>query len=189
MASSKNNTSGPVSKRSTTNKAKSWKRGIRLTSKKSQFLAFIFCFALIGGVYLAFRSYAATPCRSQVLQSGSKGECVRLFQNAINVNQPGRLVEDGAYGAKSKLAAEDTQRFWGLTVDGKAGPKTAEALCYGLALNGKSAAYCNGATAGNGGVSGSGSKAVVSGSGSKGAPTSSYGKGAPAKKPSWWRKW
>lgn len=126
---------------------KSWNSSLSLNSKKVQLLLFVAVFGLLGGGYMVYRSFASTPCRNQVLQSGSRGECVRLFQNAVNVNQPGRLVEDGIYGSKSTLAAQDIQRFWGLVVDGKAGPKTADALCYGLANNGKSAAYCNGASA------------------------------------------
>lgn len=121
-------------------------RWIKLRGKRGQLLLAVALFACVGGVYYVYQSSAAT-CSTQNLQKGSNVDCVKQFQAAINVNQPGRLVEDGDYGKNTKLAAEDIQRFWGLQVDGIAGPKTADALCYGLYNQGKKLpTYCAGTT-------------------------------------------
>ena len=63
-----------------------------------------------------------------VLKQGSKGEEVKELQNKLNSLGYNCGTADGIFGAKTTSAVKSFQKNNGLVVDGKAGPKTMEAL-------------------------------------------------------------
>lgn len=80
---------------------------------------------------------APAPAASNLISLGSRGAGVTTVQqklSALSSMRPDFSVDlgdtgaDGAFGKKTKTAVEDFQRMAGITVDGKVGPKTLEAL-------------------------------------------------------------
>lgn len=66
---------------------------------------------------------------TRVLQSGSKGEDVRAWQNILRLDgYGGTVAADGVYGAKTVAATKAWQKQRGLTADGKVGAKTRAAV-------------------------------------------------------------
>lgn len=72
----------------------------------------------------------ASPAHAgtQVLHEGSSGHDVTKLQNNLAGIGLVAGTQAGQYDATTKAAVEDFQRSHGLTADGKAGPKTQEAL-------------------------------------------------------------
>ena len=80
---------------------------------------------------------APAPAASNLISLGSRGAGVTTVQqklSALSSMRPDFSVDlgdtgaDGAFGKKTKTAVEDFQRMAGITVDGKVGPETLEAL-------------------------------------------------------------
>lgn len=66
------------------------------------------------------------------LKRGTKGELVKLFQEALNscgIEPLQQLEVDGNFGSKTREAVELFQEKNGLTVDGAIGPETSGKLC------------------------------------------------------------
>jgi len=88
--------------------------------------------------WAAVRRYAAAVLLPQVqalptLRRGMKGGRVQTLQKALNLVANARLGEDGSYGPGTETAVRNFQRFFGLTADGVAGPKTLQMLAFCLA--------------------------------------------------------
>ncbi|NJR73039.1 MAG: peptidoglycan-binding protein [Scytonema sp. CRU_2_7] len=69
------------------------------------------------------------------LQKGSKGESVKHLQDLLNradrqknFGNPPPLNVDGDFGSNTDTAVRNFQKFYGLSIDGIAGPKTWEKL-------------------------------------------------------------
>lgn len=69
-----------------------------------------------------------TPTSSSTLQSGSSGEAVKELQRQLRQTYYYAGTIDGVYGADVTRAVKWFQTSAGLTVDGKAGPATQDAL-------------------------------------------------------------
>lgn len=65
---------------------------------------------------------------SGVLKEGSKGESVKIMQNALNKAMGAELSEDGIFGPNTKTAVVAFQKSQKLSPDGIYGPKTHSAL-------------------------------------------------------------
>jgi len=62
------------------------------------------------------------------LSKGSRGEQVELLQKELNAVMDAGLVEDGAFGSKTREAVINFQKKYNLDVDGIAGPTTCSKL-------------------------------------------------------------
>jgi muramidase (phage lysozyme) len=86
------------------------------------------------GEKLDFGHHASRdPLADGVFKQGEHGQAVRSMQEKLSglgyTGTDGKpLVADGDFGQNTRQAVERFQRDQGLTVDGKAGPKTLEAL-------------------------------------------------------------
>lgn len=58
------------------------------------------------------------------LEKGDRGDAVRYAQGVILHHAGGDILVDGDFGSATKRRVKDLQRFFGLTVDGKIGPRT-----------------------------------------------------------------
>lgn len=65
---------------------------------------------------------------TRVMKQGDSGKDVQFFQSRLNTLAGQGLVLDGQFGAKTKVAVENWQRFFGLYVDGVLGPITQESI-------------------------------------------------------------
>lgn len=72
---------------------------------------------------------------SPQLQKGSKGESVKHLQDLLNqvdrkqnFGSPPPLNVDGYFGYNTQTAVKLFQKYYGLSIDGIAGPKTWEKL-------------------------------------------------------------
>lgn len=59
-----------------------------------------------------------------MIRRGSEGLHVKSLQAELNVKASQGLAVDGDFGPATDTATKNFQRFFGLTVDGIAGPKT-----------------------------------------------------------------
>lgn len=69
-----------------------------------------------------------------VLNVGSRGFDVKVWQCALNAAIGSNLIGDGSFGPQCAAATKDFQRFWGLLVDGVVGPKSRSLMAYTLSL-------------------------------------------------------
>lgn len=108
-------------------------------------LLFILLFAMIGGGYEAYNSYAGTCADATTLSIGSSGQCVKYAQMLLNgvyagdhidpiggYISGGYLATDGNYGSQTSNQAKDFQKWTKFSVsqqDGIVGPHTWFALC------------------------------------------------------------
>jgi murein L,D-transpeptidase YcbB/YkuD len=74
------------------------------------------------------------PTVDPTLQIGDSGAAVSSLQEFLNANGQ-HLVVDGEFGELTKLAVQNLQRFFKLTIDGIVGPQTWEVINY-LKANG-----------------------------------------------------
>ena len=65
---------------------------------------------------------------SRYLKEGSVGTDVKFYQRQMNEVGGQGLILDGHYGSKTTRAVKNWQTFFGLTVDGEAGPKTQQSI-------------------------------------------------------------
>ncbi|MCV2396198.1 peptidoglycan-binding protein [Actinotalea sp. M2MS4P-6] len=65
-----------------------------------------------------------SECQNTYLHYGSRGECVRQLQFAMNIFFNRGLAEDGIYGPATTSAVYWFQARYGLTYDGRCGPQT-----------------------------------------------------------------
>lgn len=63
-------------------------------------------------------------CKTQVIQRGARGNCVKSLQRALNVLGYNSGAPDGSFGPKTDQAVRSFQRFSRITVDGIVGPQT-----------------------------------------------------------------
>lgn len=77
------------------------------------------------------------PEPQQVLQIGSVGPQVGDVQNFFNVLCGQHLIVDDHFGELTKLAVQNFQRFFGLTIDGIVGPQTWATIDYVRILHGQ----------------------------------------------------
>lgn len=97
------------------------------------------------------------------LQYGSRGDRVKLLQNALNKLGYGAGTADGKFGSGTQRAVTSFQKANGLTADGKAGRltlKQIEALLNGSASSGSSTGSTSGSTSSGNTSSGSTSTSV-----------------------------
>lgn len=85
-----------------------------------------------GGVATAPAAHAAT-CTSYNYSYGGVSTCIRHIQSLLNykaiygVNR--RVAVDGAFGAQTRAAVIEFQRYYRLATDGIVGPRTWRILC------------------------------------------------------------
>jgi N-acetyl-anhydromuramyl-L-alanine amidase AmpD len=63
-------------------------------------------------------------CKTQVLRRGSRGNCVKSLQRALNILGHNAGAPDGVFGAKTDAAVKSFQRFSRISIDGIVGPQT-----------------------------------------------------------------
>ncbi len=142
-----------VKKQSKTSRAINW---FKPTSPAKGMVVFAVVFAVVGGTFFAFKSFAATPggisasgtsskdaygCPTYVpsrptLSIGSSGSCVKTLQNDLNrYFKNNGLTVDGQFGSKTKstviyyqASAPILSILGQLTADGVVGPNTWHSL-------------------------------------------------------------
>ncbi len=82
-------------------------------------------------VILPASSPIITPaCSKTVLRYGSRGDCVKQLQFAMNLFFNRGLAVDGSYGPATTTSVRWFQQRYGLTLDGITGPQTWSALLW-----------------------------------------------------------
>lgn len=69
-----------------------------------------------------------------ILNLGSRGFDVKVWQCALNAGIGSNLIGDGSFGPQTVSATKDFQRFWKLSADGVVGPKSRALMAYTLSL-------------------------------------------------------
>lgn len=75
--------------------------------------------------------YSVQGYRKNVVQ-GSQGKMAKMCQQQINLLSGQGIAEDGNFGSQSVAALKNIQKLFGITVDGKCGPQTWQALENGI---------------------------------------------------------
>lgn len=65
---------------------------------------------------------------SRYLKTGVVGSDVKFYQRQLNEIAGQGLIIDGHYGSRTAAAVSNWQKFFGLHVDGEAGPKTQQSI-------------------------------------------------------------
>lgn len=108
-------------------------------SLKGGIALFALIFALGGGVYFVYRSFAST-CVDYTFKAGSSGQCVLSAQQLANHKLPyiepkTKISADGKYSAGTKAAIVRIQKQWGLDQTGEVNIETWKALCSSGTVN------------------------------------------------------
>lgn len=111
-------------------KSKKILKWFKPTSPLKGMLLFAVVFAVVGGSYMAYKSFAAT-CTQYNFSYGSRGYCVADIQGMLKTGHGyNNIAVDGIFGTQTKNYVIWFQASSGfLKADGIVGPKTWEQLC------------------------------------------------------------
>src|SRR5438477_12556857 len=102
---------------------------LKPTSPAKGMLLFAIVFAVIGGSYLAYKSFAAAanpypcPAPQPTIQAFSTGNCVKYLQYVlINNAYQSKVIINGNFDAATVMGVKNVQLIAGLKADGIVGP-------------------------------------------------------------------